>query len=173
MATLAPLLGIGLLGAATGGTIAYHQMKENQAATDEQLKRWSGTHIELNHGAPSPGAALDGAHLPGGHAIPITPVTPLRTGLEGLIDIKLPKKMGAGGIATKPTVVEVGDAGEEAIVPLARGFRQGMGNTTITIHMPITIQNATDPRAVALQVQSTLERAVRDAEARRRGGLHD
>jgi hypothetical protein len=139
------------------------------------MKRWSGTHIVLNHGgaAPSPGAALEGAQLPGGHAIQTTPATPLRTGLEGLIDIQQPKKMGQGGIATKPTFVEVGEAGEEAIVPLTRGFRQGMGNTTITIRMPITIQNATDPRAVALQVQSTLERAVRDAEARRRGGLHD
>jgi TP901 family phage tail tape measure protein len=175
MATLAPLLGVGLLGAATGGAIAYHQMKENQAATDERWKRWSGTHIVLNHGAaPSPGAALEAAQLPGGHAIPATPVTPLHTGLDGLIEIKQPKKMAKGGIATKPTLVEVGDAGTEGIVPLPHGFRQGLGHsTTITIHMPITIHSASDPVAVASQIQSTLERAVRDAEARRRGGMHD
>jgi TP901 family phage tail tape measure protein len=164
---------VGGLGAVTGGAIAYHQMKENQAATDERFKRWSGTHIVLNHGTPSPGAAMDAAQLPGGHAVPMAKPMALRTGLEGMIHIEQPKKMASGGIATKPTLVEVGDAGTEGIVPLPRGFRQGMGNTTITIHMPITIQNATDPRAVALQVQSTLERAVRDAEARRRGGLHD
>jgi hypothetical protein len=175
MATLAPLLGIGLLGAATGGAIAYHQMKENQAATDERLKRWSGTHIVLNHGAtPSPGAALEGARLPGGHAIPVAKPTVLHTGLEGMIEIGQPKKMAKGGIATKPTIVEVGDAGTEGIVPLPHGFRQGLGHsTTITIHMPITIHGASDPVAVASQIQSTLERAVRDAEARRRGGMHD
>jgi hypothetical protein len=39
--------------------------------------------------------------------------------------------------------------------------------------MPITIHSASDPVAVASQIQSTLERAVRDAEARRRGGMHD
>jgi TP901 family phage tail tape measure protein len=175
MATLAPLLGIGLLGAATGGAIAYHQMKENQAALDERWKRWSGTHLVLNHGvAPSPGAALEGAQLPGGHAIPATPVTPLHTGLDGLIEIGQPKKMAKGGIATKPTLVEVGDAGTEGIVPLPRGFRQGLGNSTvITIHAPITIHGVPEPRAVALHVRSELERAVRDAEARRRGGMHD
>jgi TP901 family phage tail tape measure protein len=174
MATLAPLLGIGLLGAATGGAIAYHQQKEFQAATDERFKRWSGTHIVLNYAAPSPGVALEGAQLPGGHAIPTAPVTPLHTGLDGLIEIKQPKRMAKGGIATKPTLVEVGDAGTEGIVPLPHGFRQGLGNsTTITIHMPITIHDATDPRAVALQVRSELEHAVRDAEARRRGGMHD
>jgi hypothetical protein len=80
-----------------------------------------------------------------------------------MIDIKQPKKMAKGGIATKPTLVEVGDAGTEGIVPLPRGFRQGLGNsTTITIHMPITIHDAHDPRAVALHVRA--ERLAYDEE---------
>jgi hypothetical protein len=36
-------------------------------------------------------------------------------------EAKYPKKMALGGIVTKPTVVEVGEAGAEAIIPLASG----------------------------------------------------
>ncbi len=173
-----PLLGglvVGGLGALTGGAIAYHQQQEFQAATDERYKRWSGTHLVLNQATPSPGAALEAARLPGGHALPDTQSAPLRTPLSGQIQIVTPKKMSEGGIATRPAHVIVGDAGEEAIVPLPRGFRQGLGNSTNTIQAPVTIHihGNVDPRAVATQVRTELERAVRDAEARRRGGMHD
>jgi TP901 family phage tail tape measure protein len=164
---------VGGLGAATGAAIAYDQQQEFQAATDERMRRWSGTHIVLNHGTPSPGAAMEAAQLPGGHAVSMAKLAALHTGLEGMIQIGQPKKMAKGGIATKPTLVEVGDAGTEGIVPLPRNFRQGLGSTTITVHAPITVHGVTEPRAVALQVRAELERAVREAEARRRGGMHD
>jgi hypothetical protein len=80
--------------------------------------------------------------------------------------------MAEGGRVTKPTVALIGEAGTEDVIPLNR--RSGVAGTyTFTIHAPITISGVTDPRAVALQVRSELEHAVRDAEARRRGGTHD
>ena len=87
---------------------------------------------------------------------------------EGL---KIPH-MAEGGRVTKPTIALIGEAGTEDVIPLNR--RSGVAGTyTFTIHAPITISGVTDPRAVALQVRSELEHAVRDAEARRRGGMHD
>jgi TP901 family phage tail tape measure protein len=170
-----PLLGgllVGGLGAVTGGLIAYHQQQEFQAATDERFRRWSGTHLVLNHGTAAPGTVQEGAQVPGGHALPKLPQVPIETPLTGRIEIGSPKKMAQGGIATRPALVEVGDAGPEGIVPLSRN-PNALGSTTYHFHMPITIHEASDAQAVATRVRTELERAVREAEARRRGGLHD
>ena len=179
---------VGGLGAATGGAIAYRQMKEFQAATDERGKRWNGTHIDLGR---KPGEVLyanvknlndqkesifqqveSGSLSQDEGTTKIQEINEQIKALKeakspGVIEINLPK-MGKGGRVTRPTVALIGEAGTEDVVPLGRG----MAASSYTFNATIHVHGTTDPRAVALQVRSELEHAVRDAEARRRGAMH-
>jgi len=103
-------------------------------------------------------------------------------------------KLAAGGIVTRPTVAQIGEAGPEAVVPLGRLPRYALaaammaapmatapaaapGGDTITVHVhaPITINAAPgmDEYAIARRVEAGIDRSVRNALSRRRAALHD
>jgi hypothetical protein len=55
-------------------------------------------------------------------------------------DIKGIPELASGGIARRPTLALIGEAGPEAVIPLSRGAQYGLGGgggtTNIVINMP-------------------------------------
>ena len=68
-------------------------------------------------------------------------------------DIPNIPQLANGGIVTRPTLAMIGEAGDEAVIPLNKGGRFGMGmGGAITNY--ITINSGADPQAVVRALQS-------------------
>jgi len=70
-------------------------------------------------------------------------------------DVKLPR-LAEGGITTGPTIAMIGERGPEAVIPLDRLGKMGMGGANITVNV-----NGGDPNAVV----AALQQYIRDRGA--------